>query len=149
MEEAYIATLELGPRVGKEKAVCQHYGNLRNLQWNYTYHGLPIEGGGLLLTRIEIPKIYYHQFLAILDKDTLSIDTDGRIVDDVSINDTPPLVAEEVSVKHINEQIKRKIEGLRTFSSFLENNQKDGDAAFEQDGLDSEEEENETQDRSG
>jgi len=45
-------------------------------------------------------------------------------------------------------KIKKMIEELPTFSSFLESNQKDGDVAFEQDRSDSSEEE-EMQDGSG
>jgi len=52
--------------------------------------------------------------------------------------------------RDFNDGIKKMIEEIKPFSSFLEDNQKDGDVAFEQEELDSsEEEEKEKQDGSG
>lgn len=60
-----------------------------------------------------------------------------------------PRSPENISVKHINDRIKKMIKDLPAFSSFLEGHQKDGDVSFEQEEPDSEEEEMEKQDGSG
>ena len=106
----------------------KHYSDLRDLEWERDWSE---EEKG-------VPEVAYNEFLDMLEKNTLLL----------TVNGVPQPNLPTFSVTHINKQIKEKIKGLPTFSSFLESNQKDGDAAFERDDLDSEEED-ETQDVSG
>jgi len=107
----------------KEPAeIYQHYGILSSLSHRYLVYSANSDNTGLPSSE---PKVSYYKFLTMLREGTLVI----------------------VNGPTTTNKIKKMIDDLPTFSSFLEDDQKDGDVAFEQDGLDSSEEEE--QDGSG
>ena len=123
---AYDAGLDSIQYCKKEpRSIYKHYSFLRSLSYRDLVYDFDSDPDPLAVSPSK-PVVPYYKFFTMLREGTLVVGT----------------------FTETSNKIKKMIEELPTFSSFLESNQKDGDVAFEQDRSDSSEEE-EMQDGSG
>jgi len=118
-----VTTISVTVCLEKGRQIYHHYNRLRNHKW---------EGD---------PTISYLQFLDMLDDPITAIDKNSKIWSHTCKREGVPSKLGSEVVEHISSTLKKLIDDMPKFSSFLASSQKDGDVGFERDTSDSEGEE--------